>query len=165
MEIVLLADHPEAAETVARWTYEAWGRVDWGRTFEQELAMTRAFAGRDAPPIQILARDGGELVGTAVLKRHEMDAVPGSELWLSGVYVRPQARRRGVASRLVEHLKARARALGVERLYLQTEDPTGGLYARHDFAPVTTVVHRGVRVLVMVATVAPPGPRAPGEWV
>lgn len=100
----------------------------------------------------VLAEEGGEVLGAAELKIREMDIYPDYEFWLGGVYVDEPRRGRGVASALVREVLSRARAAGIERLYLQTEDLSGGLYRRHGFEPIEEVDYKGHRVVVMVAS-------------
>ncbi len=99
----------------------------------------------------VLARKGSEVVGAAALKTREMDIYPDYEFWLGSVYVADAQRGQGIASLLVDEVLSRARAAGIEQLYLQTEHLTGGLYKRHGFEPMEEVVYKGNHVLVMVA--------------
>ena len=84
-------------------------------------------------------------------KIREMAMFPEYEHWLGGVYVVEQARGQGVASLLVTEILSRARRAGISKLYLQTENLTGGVYCRHGFKAVEEVNDKGVHVLVMVA--------------
>src|SRR5712691_7502498 len=49
--------------------------------------------------------------------------------WLSGVFVAPEHRRRGIGAALVERVVQEARALGIPLLYLYTPG-SGSLYLR-----------------------------------
>lgn len=154
MKMALLADHPEAAERVGGWYWDQWGQVA-GESLEDSIARTETFMSREGPPMIVLARDDeqDEWLGAAQLKFREMSLYPEFEHWLGGVYVPESARGRGVGSRLVDEVMSRARAAGIERLYLQTERLDGGFYRRHGFEPVKDVVYNGVHVLVMTALV------------
>ena len=151
MELVLLADHPASAEKVARWYFEQWGSAVPGRTLEQVIAKVSRCVSRETAPMLVLARDGGEIVGAAELKTHEMDIFPDYEFWIGGVYVDESRRGQGIASLLVSEVLSRAKDAGIKQLHLQTEDLSGGLYARHGFEPIEEVTYKGNRVLVMVA--------------
>ena len=151
LRFVWLADRPEAAEIVAGWTHEAWGR-EAGRSFDEEVAMTLAFA-RRTPPMMLLAVADETVIGSAALRLFEAVDLPEYEHWLSAVFVAPEARGRGIASRLVEALLDEANRLGIERIYLRTEDLTGGLYRRHGFEPVTEIGQGDERTLVMARRV------------
>jgi len=58
-----------------------------------------------------------------------MDIRPALTPWLSGVFVAPEHRRRGVGAALIERVVQEARALGKPRLYLYTSG-SGALYLR-----------------------------------
>ena len=148
MQLTLLADRPQAAQQVAGWYFETWGRHVPGVTLESELEKVRGYMGRETP-LLVLALDDDEVVGCAAFKIREMPQFPDFEHWLGGVFVDPSQRGRGVAGELVLDVLRRARRAGVEQLYLQTEDLTGGLYGRLGFEPLQEVDNRGRRVLVM----------------
>lgn len=152
MQCVLLADEPTAVETLTTWYYEQWGRND-GFTRDEVRRKVSGAMNRDRAPLLVLAKEGDELLGAAGLKIREMDLDPDYEFWLGSVYVAPRHRGRGIASVLVDDVISRAARGGIQRLYLQTEDLTGGLYLRHGFAPLQKVQPRGVPVLVMEAKI------------
>ena len=52
---------------------------------------------------------------------------------------------------LVTEILGRARRAGISKLYLQTENLTGGVYCRHGFKALEEVHYKGLHVLVMVA--------------
>ncbi|MDA8020508.1 MAG: GNAT family N-acetyltransferase [Thermoanaerobaculia bacterium] len=162
MEFSLLADHPAAAETVGRWYWDEWGQ-EAGESLDDSIARTASYTSRDGPPMIVLAQHGGEWLGAAQLKVREMDIYPEFEFWLGGVYVPESARGRGLAAQLVDEVKSRARLADIDRLYLQTEDLTGGLYRRGGFQPIEEVAYKGVRVLVMTASVAGDGTATPSN--
>lgn len=149
METRLLADSPEAVETIARWWFDEWGRHPEGNSVENSCAEVRANMNRNRAPLGMVAVDGGQVLGVAVWKTREMDIYPDFEYWLGGVYVAPEARGRGVASQLCLKVIEVARGHGVERLYLQTDIPNGGLYARLGWQPLERVLYHGRQVLVM----------------
>ncbi|WP_324017072.1 GNAT family N-acetyltransferase [Aeromonas hydrophila] len=151
MELLLLADAPSAAGVVASWYFDEWCR-DTGRcTQEQVLAKVTAATQVDRAPLMVLARLAGEWVGAAELKIREMAMFPEYEHWLGGVYVVEKARGQGVASLLVTEILSRARRAGISKLYLQTENLTGGVYCRHGFKALEEVHYKGLHVLVMAA--------------
>jgi ribosomal-protein-alanine N-acetyltransferase len=76
--------------------------------------------------------DGQEAAGF-LLSRQAADE---EELLL--IAVRPECRRGGIASALIERFIAEAKLRGVRRLFLEMRDgnPAEALYLRHGFAPV-----------------------------
>lgn len=89
-----------------------------------------------APHVRMwVATDAEGIVGTAALAGLE----PGHEE-LKSMRTEPRARGRGVASRLLAHALADARARGVRRVSLETGsmaffEPARALYARAGFTP------------------------------
>ena len=68
--------------------------------------------------------------------------------WLASVYVRPEARRRGIAGLLVRAGEDAARRLGFARLYLFTAS-VPALYAGLGWQARETRDYRGERITVM----------------
>ena len=154
MQIELLADRHDAIPVVAQWSFEQWGRRVAGNTLEASVERVMQRLNREQPPLGIVATDGRMILGTAQLKIREMDIYPQYEHWLGGVYVAPQARGKGLGSRLAQEIAARARAFDIAKLYLQTEKLDGGLYARLGWKPIEQVHYHGMHVLVMVRELA-----------
>ena len=149
MEFVFLADRPEAVPLVARWYFDEWGYCDPDVTYEQTVDRLRSRVNRDRLPLGLLAVEGDDVLGVAMLKIREMSIYPEREHWLGGVFVHPAARGRGLASGLCLRLLEIARSLGIETLHLQTERLDGGLYARLGWQGVESVQYCGDHVLVM----------------
>ena len=127
---LLLQDRPEFAPVVARWWFDEWGHESPGLTYEASLA--RVEAGIDEVlPVTVIAVDGDAPIGVAELKSHELyGTFPMLTPWLGGVFVAPDARGHGLAAALVREVERIASGAGFRRLYLETEDLEGGLYAR-----------------------------------
>lgn len=148
MEIALLSDYPEYAPQIAQWYYDEWLFHAPGQSLDRVLAKILADTDRT---LRLVARDGSALVGTAELKKQEMDIYPEFVHWLGGVYVDRPFRNCGIASALVTHVMQRAKAQGIQTIFLQTENLSGGLYSRHGFMPVEIVTYKERVVLVMAA--------------
>ncbi len=150
MRIELLADHPQHVETLGRWHCEEDGRADdrhwldfWRRQLESEC-------GRERTPIAFVALDGDEPVGAISLVENNMTSHPELSPWVAGTFVHPSRRREGIGAALVEHALARARELGVHRIYLYTERARG-LYEKLGFRHLWDEVHEAEPVAVMAA--------------
>ena len=150
MQIELLADRHDAIPIVARWSFDQWGRGVAGNTLEATIERTMQRLNRDRLPLAVVATEGAKILGTAHLKIREMDIYPQFEHWLGNVYICAEARGRGLASQLAQHIADRAKGLDIANLYLQTEKLDGGLYARLGWKPVEQVHYHGLDVLVMV---------------
>jgi len=124
-----LRDRPECAELVIDWWWSVWSDRMGQR--DSALKQLRETLSDTALPVHILAFDGDLPVGVAALKRHELFKLfPEHSPWLGSVFVRPDQRGKGIAAQLVKQVIGLARSQGFRQLYLQTQNPTGGLYAR-----------------------------------
>lgn len=151
MELALLSDYPEHAPQIAQWYFDEWLAQVTGASVEAVLSkISHAYSGSTLR-LMVIAKEGAKLLGVAELKEREMDIYPQFVHWLGGVYVDPEARGRGIASLLVNDVIRRARGFGIETLYLQTENLSGGLYTRLGFEALHRANYKGRVVLVMAA--------------
>ena len=150
IEFSFLADRVDAIPVISEWYFDQWGDLEPGRSIEHMRAKIEGYLNREEIPFMIVASQNENLVAVAQLKFREMEELfPDKEHWLGGVYVAAGYRGQGYAAQIVERIVEMAPSYGVETLYLQTEAPDGGLYARLGWAPLTRVTNRGVDVLVM----------------
>jgi GNAT superfamily N-acetyltransferase len=150
MHFKLLADRPSAIPTIARWYFDEWGCHKPGDTFELTCEWLAQQLDRHNLPLAVLAVEADLVLGIAGLKPHEMQSLyPDKHPWLGGVFVRPEARGRGIASQLAAKIVEIAGSRGFQRLFLQTTALDGGLYARLGWQPVEQVHYKGLDVLVM----------------
>ena len=133
--IEYLADHPHFAATLAIWHFEQWGRAGSpgyleGDSVEQRLRLLREAANRRVIPTVFVALLDKQVVGSATLGASEMETRKDLTPWLKDVFVKPEFRRRAIASMLVRRAVQEAADIGVPEMYLFT---TGswreGLYA------------------------------------
>jgi GNAT superfamily N-acetyltransferase len=162
MRIEGIAAHPELIETVARWQFGEWGHLEPG----DSLAARIAYLGTQAAnpgriPMTFVALDSDEALGSASAVEHDMDTHPELTPWLASVYVKPDARGRGVASALVRRVMAAVAALGVSRLYLFTESARG-LYEKLGWQPIGEEHFEGSDVTIMAIDLVP-GVQPAGE--
>ncbi len=149
MEFAFLADRQAALPTVAKWYFEEWGYLGAGDSADEVAEKIQIYLNNDKIPLIIIAVDGNEALGVVQLKYREMDIYPDKEHWLGGVFVAPQHRGKGIASKIITRALAVAESLNVKSLYLQTEDSQGSLYATLGWQPLEKVNYRGLDVLVM----------------
>jgi len=96
----------------------------------------------------VVALEGAELLGGALLIDSDLDLRPELTPWLAGVYVKAEHRGKGVASQLVNRVVEEAAALGVPELYLYT-DTSQSLYARLGWQVVEKLIYEELPVVVM----------------
>jgi len=149
MEIVYLADHEEQIPKVAEWYYEEWGHLLENPLDNIFVSRLQSCLNKTKFPLVILAIDGEELLGAAQIKLNQMSIYPNKEHWLAGIYVEPKYRGNNVAASLIKRIQEIAITLRVETLHLQTEDLSGGLYAKLGWKPDECVNFRNIDVMVM----------------
>ena len=94
-----------------------------------------------------VARAGCALLGMVSLLATVSTALGAPVGWLEDMVVRPDARGRGVGSRLIAHALEHARANGLARVTLLTDGDNADarrFYRRHGFAPSEMVAMRCV---------------------
>jgi GNAT superfamily N-acetyltransferase len=154
MRIVYLADCPQHLVAIATWVHGQWGHLVPSRTLEQVEAKFRKHLNRDHAPLTLVALEGdepggdGTPVGTASIFLQDMSTRPELSPWMASVYVSPAFRRRGIGSQLVQAVEAKARDLGLARLYLYTPDQER-LYDRLGWVTLEHTVYLGEAVVIM----------------
>ena len=129
MQIESIADHLDWAPLIAGWHWREWRDTDplgslaqWTRgLYERTL--------RDQIPTTYVAVEQRQPVGSVTVVEHDMAIRLDLSLWLAGLYVQPQSRRRGVGSALVRHALQQVCHLGFPALYLYTH-PARPFYER-----------------------------------
>ena len=161
MELVLLADKPDTIPQIAKWYSDEWGHLTSDKSADDSSRSTHAlesklmdYLNRDQLPLILLATDqdedgGTRVIATAQLRFQEMTSYPETSHWLGGVYVDKAHRGKSVAQTLINGILDLANKHGVNELYLQTEDHSGGLYKKMGWKAVERVLYHGVDVLVM----------------
>lgn len=137
--IVTIADRPDLVPTVTQWLWREFWSLD-GYPIEATRAVVAASIARSGPPQTFVALMQDQPVGTASLAAEDLDERPDLSPWLAGVFVIPQARRHGHASRLVSAVETACRAASIPAAWLYTHTAEG-LYARAGWQAVE-VVHR-----------------------
>lgn len=122
MRIEYLTDDMRIIRQVASWLHAEFGHRGRGSTLETRIQRVRKRAQRRAIPLAFIARENGQIVGTASLVAHDMEARLDLTPWLASVYVLPSHRKRGIGAALCRRVTREARRLGFGRLYLITFD-------------------------------------------
>jgi len=151
LDFVPLVERPDAIAQVARWWCDEWGLPGCHQSFEAyvgELASLEL----DDLPFHLLALSEAGTLGVATLKGQSAlyGLFPDSRYWLSGVYVPPALRRKGIASALCLKMIDVARTKGAQSLHLVTEALDGGLYADIGWEPIRRVQVDNLDLLAMV---------------
>ncbi len=127
-QIADLFQHPDHIPLVAQWIYDEFWADKEAFTPEALAGLLRTATDPREVPLSLLAFDGDQPVGTVNLIENDDENRPHLRPWLAALYVLPECRNRGVGSQLVRALKGRADAMGIDNLYLGTDNP--GFYER-----------------------------------
>jgi GNAT superfamily N-acetyltransferase len=148
MELSYLADHPEYLPVVASWLHDEWGWFRPGSTLESRLESLGRHLNRDRLPIALVAHEGGRILGTASLRAQDMDTRPDLTPWLASVFVAPDARTRGIGTRLVTAIETLARQLGFDYLHLVTFDKSA-YYSKRGWSELERTLYRDEPAVIM----------------
>jgi polyamine oxidase len=143
IEIAEVAEHQTLAPLLARWHAAEWQHLyaNWNEAIA--LAEFLAMNHRGRVPMTWLAFDGSgrdetDLLGSVSLI--DNDELPGFEAvgpWLASLFIRPDARGRGVGSTLTRHCLREAGRLGYDQVYLFTAGQEA-FYLERDWRVVAT---------------------------
>ncbi len=150
--VVALGERPDTVPTIAAWLYEQWGYFHDHDSVERRIKEMNGRLQTDGLPVAFVAlasaEAGAEPIGTASLTPDDLETRPDQTPWLASVFVHAPQRGRGAGSALVQAAVAHARKLGVETLYLFTEDRVD-FYERLGWAVLEGETYRGHPVIVM----------------
>jgi predicted N-acetyltransferase YhbS len=151
ISIHYLGHHPSFAERLARWSWDEWGPIyeQRSQTWEHALRNYQERLNIDAIPLALVAfNESGELVGTVSLKYYDLDIRPQINIWLGGLFVIPEWRRRGVGSLLMTRAVEEARRLELPSLYLWTSSAES-LYQKLGWKVVERMDYCGKPIVMM----------------
>ena len=150
MRIESIALHRDRVATLAAWHHAQWGHLYSHWTKGVAAAELEDHALRTSGlPTSLLAFEGEELLGSVSLVFEDAPELQehGSP-WLASLYVKPEARGRGIGAALVRAALARAAEEGVGELFLFTPEHKD-FYARLGWRPLARTALKGVAVDLM----------------
>ncbi|MBR2700314.1 MAG: GNAT family N-acetyltransferase [Clostridia bacterium] len=119
-------------------------RLDDSADLSEVAAQSRDYylrALRDNTHTGFLAFDGEDFVGACGVSYFRVMPTchnpTGWKAYIMNMYVRPEYRRRGVATRMLDLLVADARARGIGLISLEATDAGRPLYEKYGFIPMT----------------------------
>ena len=149
MKIEFLKDNAGFIDQMAALMFKEWGHVRPGTTIERFYNYLNEKLNADKIPLTLIAKsERNELLGFASIVASDMEINKEWSPWISGVFVLPQHRRKGVGGLLVGRLEQVARNLGFERLYLYTFDKEG-FYSNLFWTKVKEEFYLNSNVVVM----------------
>jgi GNAT superfamily N-acetyltransferase len=148
-----IGDRRADIATLAEWHVRAFGDYVNGWQIGQAAQELESHARRRGFPTTLVATHDDTLLGSVSLLPEDPPAPAKFAPFLATLFVRPEARQRGVGAALVRAAVAEASTLGIPELHLWTPD-SAGFYLRlgwrklgvHDFGGVrATVMRLGLR--------------------
>ncbi len=124
LRIEQLAKRADLLPVVAAWIYDEWWQDVEGAGVAKLTDLLRPHLVPDQIPLSLVALLDALPVGTASLLAHDVGTEQWPQLspWLAAVYVVPEYRHRGIGGALVNEMAAQAGAMGIEVLYLLTNE-------------------------------------------
>jgi len=148
MKIEYLADHLDKLREVAALHLGEWPSPELGDSIDAREKTLSPCCRRAEIPLGVIALDLHDLCGFALLVKDDFELRPNLTPWLAGVFVKPQHRKRGVASALVTRIEQEAATLGIKSLYLYTAHAES-LYGRLGWAVTERCAHNNGHYAVM----------------
>lgn len=150
-----LARRPDLVNVVAQWHWDEWGLADPSGSVATWASTLRQRANTEGIPIMWLAFLEDVPVGSVALVDNDLVARPELWPWLSGLFVLPAYRHRGIGSALVRHCEGAARDLGFDTLYLYASSGLQ-LYAGLGYEVIERMFWEGEFVAIMSKRLEPP---------
>lgn len=122
MEVKYLCDYPEYADAVVHWIYGEFAVKDHEGIALAKVKAVFHHTHLDSFPITLIAIVDDKCVGAISLFENDLKNQQVLSPWLASLYVVPEYRSRGIAKKLIDEVKAIAKKLGFEILYLRTEE-------------------------------------------
>lgn len=148
VEFAWLADRPQFVPRLAALHHAQWSWIDPEWTLDEAHADLAAHTAGSAVPTTRVALVDGDLAGSVGLLANDHSRIRRWSPWLASLLVLPEFRCRGIGAMLVHEAVAIAARLGIEHLYLYTDD-AAAFYARLGWAMVERVDLEGSPVDVM----------------
>ena len=128
LQIILLREHPELLDRMAKWFHEKWG-IDEQAYRE---SMEACVKGASPVPQWYVMADGKRFVGGLGVIENDFHERPDLAPNVCAVYTEPDYRGRGIAGRLLNAVAEDMHKLGIDTLYLLTDHDS--FYERYGWA-------------------------------
>lgn len=143
----ILPDEP-AAEIIAKWQYAEWGSGYNQTDLADFLVDIRRAIRSEEIPLILVATAESEIVGTASIIENDLPLRKDLNPWLASVFVRPDWRRKGIASQLIKVALTRARLIRIKKIFLFTHD-LQEFYNEFAFVTIDQSEFMGKKVYIM----------------
>jgi GNAT superfamily N-acetyltransferase len=130
IEVKQLAECQEHLTTVGTWIFEAF----WSKRHKDAdvvLSWLRLHTQKDRVPYTVVAFVDGKPVGSCCVIEHDCVHRMQYAPWVAAVYVKPDMRRRGIASSILQEAGRIAEKIGVKGLYIDCLAITAPVYEKN----------------------------------
>ena len=138
--VAFLADYPDTIPTLAKWFRDQWPDYYAAVSQEQIEQDFLSDVSRDRLPVRLIAFESSKLAGTIVLREHGIEALPGFQPELGGLYVVESHRGHGIATELIRAGMKLALDQGYEIVFATTV-AAAGILERLGWEFIKTVLH------------------------
>ncbi len=149
MEIKYLKDYKEWIPTIAKWFYDEWGHMYPELDVHKIILRLHTRTNVNKIPLALVALENRAVIGTASLKKFDMDTRMQYSPWLASVYVSEEWRGKGIGTSLVRAMEDKAKEIGIKILYLYTPDAQD-FYAKLGWRELESTEYRGQDVTIML---------------
>lgn len=126
MKIEFLKENPVFFDAIAERMFQEWGHLHEGATIARYYNYLEEKRNTDRIPLTIITKSRANgLLGFASLVSSDMEINKDMTPWISGLFVLPEHRGKGIGRLMVNHLEQLARGFGFDKLYLYTFDKEG----------------------------------------
>lgn len=134
-----LREVPEHGPTVADRLWHAWWKID-GRSLADVEAALGEVRSAQSFPFTLVATHEGQFVGTVTAIQSDIEERPDIGPCLAALWVEPEARKQGIAQRLIATVLERLSRHGFGQVYLSAKPHMSGFYLSNGWALVESDV-------------------------
>ncbi|MCO6412562.1 MAG: GNAT family N-acetyltransferase [Thiogranum sp.] len=132
IDLLPISDLPQRASAPLSWSLELWGdhipgfsSSDWIAFYEKARRADYSHwdpAGTDQELIYLAVSDDDVVGAIALVDFDDLEEFRHLKPWVAAFIVKPELRGSGIGTQMLTLLEAKARMLGIRKLYLWTED-------------------------------------------
>lgn len=148
MEIINIKDHRKCIPEVAGWLFQEWGHLTPGASLELSIHKLKERCIEDKIPLTFVAVENRQVVGTISIVPHDMKTRMDLTPWIASVFVKPEARNRGIGSHMMRFAEQECLNMGLSKIYLFTPNKQR-MYAGLGWKRADDVEYRGEQVTIM----------------
>ena len=148
IKIATLKEHPQYISQLAIWHENEWGHYYPSQSLDDRTAKMQFYLGDTFIPSTFIALEGDQLLGSAASIDSDLPNKPNLTPWLASVFVKPEVRHQGIATKLITHLCDQAKNEQITRLYLFTENQQN-FYKKMGWVALEQLDYSGEQVTIM----------------